>query len=180
MASPAQHSAGYSGPINPSHPETPSSQLEKSHIPPPLIPPGGPRFHTVNFQQDQTPSPSTKLSNVPSPSNGMKTGSPAPYLSIPPGPPVFTSPVRPAAVPFRASPVTPQPVPFSSGSSLPASSPPHFSNGSAELQYQATNVTEDTVHTGEAPYVLFSANKVFSFCPGFRLQTSIPAIVYFG
>jgi hypothetical protein len=37
-------------------------------------------------------------------------------------------------VPFRTSPATPQPVAFSSGSTLPTSSPPHFSNGSIELQ----------------------------------------------
>lgn len=52
MASPAPHSAGYSGPTNPSLPETPSSQPKKSHIPPPLVPPGDLRFHTPKFQQN--------------------------------------------------------------------------------------------------------------------------------
>ena len=33
---------------------------------------------------------------------------PIPHLSTPTGPPVFTSPVRPAAVPFRTSPATPE------------------------------------------------------------------------
>ncbi|KAE9447219.1 hypothetical protein C3L33_20873, partial [Rhododendron williamsianum] len=51
-------------------------------------------------------------------------------------PPVFSSPLRPAAVPFRTSPAT---------SSLPTSSPPHFSNGSVELQHEVSDATEQFV-----------------------------------
>ncbi|KAJ0039503.1 hypothetical protein Pint_26972 [Pistacia integerrima] len=63
-------------------------------------------------------------------------------------------------VPFRTSPATPQPVAFSSGSSLPTSSPPHFSNGSTELQHQVPYVIEETTPYGESSCVLFSARKV--------------------
>ncbi|KAF5189950.1 hypothetical protein FRX31_020462 [Thalictrum thalictroides] len=45
--------------------------------------------HKTNFQLHQPPSPST-----PSPANGMKVGNSAPHLSTPPGPPVFSSPLR--------------------------------------------------------------------------------------
>ncbi|CAA7400155.1 unnamed protein product [Spirodela intermedia] len=84
-------------------------------------------------------------------------GSPIPHFSTPPGPPVFSSPLRPAAVPFRASPASPQPVPFSSGSSLPTSSPP-FANGSTDVLTQISAGVDDS--TFESPYVLFSAHKV--------------------
>ncbi|PPD73227.1 hypothetical protein GOBAR_DD29849 [Gossypium barbadense] len=127
---------------------------------PPTISPGAPRFTPPNLQQDQIASPSIKNPVMLSPENGVKTGSPVPHLSTPPGPPVFTSPVRPAAVPFRTSPVTPQPVAFSSGSSLPTSSPPHFPNGSAELQQQLPGATEESMPAGESPCVLFSAHKL--------------------
>ncbi|KAL0457709.1 UNVERIFIED_CONTAM: hypothetical protein Slati_0398100, partial [Sesamum latifolium] len=76
-----------------------------------------------------------------------------------PGPPVFSSPLQPAAVPFRTSPATPQPVAYSSGSSLPTSSPPpRFSNGSVELHNQTSDVTLE--HDVESPNILFSAHKV--------------------
>ncbi|KAK8322018.1 hypothetical protein V6Z12_A12G138700 [Gossypium hirsutum] len=127
---------------------------------PPTISPGAPRFTPPNLQQDQIASPSIKNPIMLSPENGVKTGSPVPHLSTPPGPPVFTSPVRPAAVPFRTSPATPQPVAFSSGSSLPTSSPPHFPNGSAELQQQPPSATEESMPAGESPCVLFSAHKL--------------------
>lgn len=161
MANPPQPSVGYSVSVTSSHPETSSSNPQKSPIPPPSISPGGPAFPPPKFQHDQIPSPSIQTPNIASPANGVKTGSPIPHLSTPPGPPVFTSPVRPAAVPFRASPATPQPVAFSSGSSLPTSSPPHFSNGSVDLQHQASDVTEDSINVWETPWVLFSAHKVF-------------------
>lgn len=166
MASQPQPSIGYSVSIASSHPETQSSHPEKSPIPPPSISPGGPRFPPPKFQHDQIPSPSIQASNTASPANGVKSGSPVPHLSTPPGPPVFTSPVRPAAVPFRASPSTPQPVAFSSGSSLPTSSPPHFSNVSDDLLHQTSDVAEDLTAVGEAPYVLFSAHKVFPYLVG--------------
>lgn len=78
-------------------------------------------------------------------------------MSTPPGPPVFSSPIRPAAVPFRSSPASPQPVAFSS---LPTSSQPSFSNGSAELHHQVSDATVDALPTWESPYILFSAHKV--------------------
>ncbi|XP_031265020.1 receptor-like protein EIX1 [Pistacia vera] len=53
-----------------------------------------------------------------------------------------------------------EPVAFSSGSSLPTSSPPHFSNGSVEFQHQVPNVIEETTPYGESLCVLFSARKV--------------------
>ena len=162
---PPQPSVGYSVNASPSSSASPSSRPEKSPVPRPSVSPGGPKFPPPIFQQDQTPSPSIRSPNVPSPSNGMKTGSPITHLSTPPGPPVFTSPVRPAAIPFRASPATPQPLAFSSGSSIPTSSPPpHFSNGLADLQHQVSDAGDDSVPVSEAPYVLFSAHKVFSLC----------------
>ncbi|PON88785.1 Sec23/Sec [Trema orientale] len=172
MANPPQPNIGYSATSKPSHSETPSSLFEKSPIPPPLISPGAPKFPPPTFQQDQTLSPSIQSPNVPSPSNGVKTGSPITLLSTPPGPPVFTSPVRPAAVPFRASPVTPQPLAFSSGSSIPTSSPPHFSNGLVDLQHQVSDVREDSDAVGEAPYVLFSAHKVLKQ----KKQANVPSL----
>ncbi|KAK4407868.1 hypothetical protein Sango_0367800 [Sesamum angolense] len=104
-------------------------------------------------------SPSIKTPNLPSPANGIRAGSPVPHMSTPPGPPVFSSPLQPAAVPFRTSPATPQPVAYSSGSSLPTSSPPpRFSNGSVELHNQTSDVTVE--HDVESPNILFSAHKV--------------------
>ncbi|GMN52188.1 hypothetical protein TIFTF001_021339 [Ficus carica] len=152
----------------------PSSHPEKSPIPPPSISPGGPKFPPPIFQQDQALLPSIRSPNAASPpSNGVKTGSPITHLSTPPGPPVFTSPVRPAAVPFRASPATPQPLAFSSGSSsIPLSSPPHFPNGAANLQHQVSDVREDSVPVVEAPNVLFSAHKVLKQ----KKQANVPSL----
>lgn len=160
MANPPQTSLGYSVTIGPSNPEISSPQPEKSPIPPPPMSSAPPRFPPPKLQQDHMTSPSIKTPNLLSPANGVKTGSPIPHLSTPPGPPVFTSPVRPAAVPFRTSPATPQPVALSSGSSFPTSSPPHFSNGSAELQHQVPHAAEETTPVGESSCVLFSAHKV--------------------
>ncbi|KAE8671237.1 Sec23/Sec24 protein transport family protein isoform 3 [Hibiscus syriacus] len=124
------------------------------------ISPGASRFTPPNLQPDQIACPSIKNPITLTPENGVKTGSPIPHLSTPPGPPVFTSPVRPAVGPFRTSPATPQPLAFSSGSSLPTSSPPHFSNGSVELQQQVPSAMEESVPAGETPCVLFSFHKV--------------------
>lgn len=160
MANPTQPDVGSSLTIPPSNPDRQSPFPEKS----PILSPGfasAPRFPPPKLQQDQASSPSIKTPNVLSPANGMKTGSHVPHLSTPPGPPVFTSPVRPAAVPFRTSPASPQPVALSSGSSLPTSSPPQFSNGSAELQHQVSFSSEDQVPVEESSFVLFSANKVY-------------------
>ncbi|KAL2540379.1 Sec23/Sec24 protein transport family protein [Abeliophyllum distichum] len=165
MANQPQSSVGYSVTITPS-PGTPSPRLDtKLGTPPfptpPSSSPSGPRFPPPPLiQSNQIPSPSIKTPNLPSPANGIRTGSPVPRMSTPPGPPVFSSPLQPAAVPFRTSPATPQPVAFSLGSSLPTSSPPHFSNGSAELQHQISDITEELAHVAESPNVLFSAHKV--------------------
>lgn len=165
MANPPPPSLGYSVSITPSNPDMLNPHSERNPIlPPPPPPPSNsptpPRFPPPKLQQDQIPSSSIKSPNVPSPSNGVKMGSPIPHLSTPPGPPVFTSPVRPAAVPFRSSPASPQPVAFSSASSLPTSSPLQFSNGSVELQQQVSDDTLDLTPAGDSAYVLFSAHKV--------------------
>ncbi|KAL4360603.1 hypothetical protein GQ457_04G029850 [Hibiscus cannabinus] len=151
-----------------------SSKPDKSSIAtaPPTIPPVAPRFPPPNLEQDQIPSSSIKYPTMLSPANGVKTGSSSSHLSTPPGPPVFTSPVRPAAVPFRTSPATPQPVALSSGSSLPTSSPPYFSNGSMELQQQLPSAIEEPVPDGKSPCVLFSANKVLKY----KKQANIPSL----
>lgn len=172
MANPPQTSLGYSVTIGPSNPEISSPQPEKSPIPPPPMSSAPPRFPLPKLQQDHMTSPSIKTPNLLSPANGVKTGSPIPHLSTPPGPPVFTSPVRPAAVPFRTSPATPQPVALSSGSSFPTSSPPHFSNGSAELQHQVPHTAEETMPVGESSCVLFSAHKVLKK----KKQANVPSL----
>ncbi|XP_041022094.1 protein transport protein SEC23 [Juglans microcarpa x Juglans regia] len=169
MANPPQPSVGYAVTITPSNPPT-----EKSPIPPPpSISPTPPRFPPPRLQ-DQNASPSRESPNLPSSANGVRSGSPIPHLSTPPGPPVFTSPVRPAAVPFRSSPASPQPVAFASGSFLPASSPSHFSNGSVELQHQVSDVTENSIPAGESPYVLFSAHKILKQ----KKQANVPSLCF--
>ncbi|KAJ4825562.1 hypothetical protein Tsubulata_006496 [Turnera subulata] len=164
MANPPQPSIGYSGANSASTPEKkPAPQPEISLTPPPPPPTVlsvPPRFPPPTLQRDQISSPSLMAPNILSPANGIKTGSPIPHLSTPPGPPVFTSPVRPAAVPFRTSPATPQPVAFSSGSSLPTSTPPHFANGSIDAQHQVPLASEDSTPVEESAGVLFSAHKV--------------------
>ncbi|XP_050237014.1 protein transport protein SEC23 A [Mercurialis annua] len=160
MANPPQSSGGYPLTINPSNSDTSSTRLEKSPVPasPPVL---VPRFPPSSLQHDQIPPLAVKTPDLASPANGVKSGSTVSHLSTPPGPPVFTSPVRPAAVPFRTSPATPQPVAFSSGSSLPTSSPPHFLNGSPELQHQVPlHTEEDSTQVEEVSCVLFSAHKV--------------------
>ncbi|KAL6968724.1 Protein transport protein Sec23A [Sarracenia purpurea var. burkii] len=159
MANPPPPSVGYSATITPPNQGAPTPRPEaKADPPPPFISPGGPRFALL--QPDQIPSPSIKTPTVPSPVNGIRTGSPVPHLSTPPGPPVFSSPLQPAAVPFRTSPATPQPVALSSASSLPTSLPPHFSNGSVEFQHEVSDATDQSVPDAGSSYVLFSAHKV--------------------
>ncbi|KAE8693686.1 Sec23/Sec24 protein transport family protein isoform 3 [Hibiscus syriacus] len=151
-----------------------SSRLDKSPIvpAPPTISPGSPRFPLPDLQQDQAPSSSTKYPTMLSPANGVKTGSSVHHLSTPPAPPVFTSPVRPAAVPFRTSPATPQPTALSSGSSLPTSSPRYFSNGSVGAQQQLPSAIEEPVPDGKSPCVLFSAHKVLKH----KKQANVPSL----
>ncbi|KAF8387604.1 hypothetical protein HHK36_026257 [Tetracentron sinense] len=172
MATPPPPSPGYSATISPPHPNTPTPRPEKRPTAPPFSSPAATRFSPQRSQQDQLPSPSTKTPNLPSPANGIKFGSPVPHLSTPPGPPVFSSPLRPAAVPFRTSPASPQPVAFSSASSLPTSSPPPYLNGSAELQPQVSDGTEGSMFIGESPYVLFSAHKVLKR----KKQANVPSL----
>ncbi|XP_019093360.1 PREDICTED: uncharacterized protein LOC109129535 [Camelina sativa] len=109
-------------------------------------------------------SPSMKSPNMLSPANGIITGSPIPRLSTPPGPPVFNTPVKPAAVPFRTSPTTPQPMAYSSAtaSSLPVSTPSFYSNGSSVGSQRdlPDAVRMEEPIAADSPYVLFSANKV--------------------
>ncbi|OVA10291.1 zinc finger protein [Macleaya cordata] len=150
---------GYTVTVSPPHPNTPTPLPEKR--PTPLafssVPP---RFSPQRSPQDQLSSTSTQTPVLLSPANGVNSGNSAPQFSTPPAPPVFSLPLRPAAVPFRTSPASPQPVAFSLGSSLPTSSSPHYSNGSVELQPQVSDGTEESMHVGESPYVLFSAHKV--------------------
>lgn len=182
MDNPPQPSLGYSvaAITPPDHPDTSISQHEKSPVPLPFSSPVPPRFPPPRLQQDQIASPLLRTPNLQSPANGVKTGSPAPHMSTPPGPPVFSSPIRPAAVPFRSSPASPQPVAYSSGSSLPTSSPPHFSNGSVELQHQVVpHVTEDALPAWESPYVLFSAQKVTQHARTHTLSQSLRSVCFY-
>lgn len=144
----------------------PSNLGDSKLSPPSFLSPSHPRFPPPPLLQlNQIPSPSVTVPNLLSPANGIRTTSPGPHLSTPPGPPVFTSPLQPAAVPFRTSPATPQPLAFSSGSSLPASSSPHFSNGATGLLHQISDSTEEYNHVSDSPNVLFTAHKVPSFSP---------------
>lgn len=160
MANRQQSSPGYASTVTPkldtklgaasSSPSPSSSSPTIPRFPPPPV-----------IQPNQIPSPPIKTPNLPSPANGIRVGNPIPHMSTPPGPPVFSSPLRPAAVPFRTSPSTPQPIAYSSTSSLPTSSPPtHFPNGSVELQRQTSDVTEEHAYDTESP-ILFSAHKVY-------------------
>ncbi|KAL1565168.1 Protein transport protein Sec23A [Salvia divinorum] len=138
---------GYSSTVSPSNLDT--SKLGGGF--------GGPPPQPL-IQPNQIPSPSIKTPNLPSPVNGM----PLPHLSTPPGPPMFSSPLQPAAVPFRTSPATPQPIaPYSSNASLPTSSPSsrNFSNGS---HHQTSDLTEELTFAphADSPNLLFSAHKV--------------------
>lgn len=161
MAKRPESSVGYSVTIPTPQQGTQSPRPDTVFSPPPFpSSSAGPIFPPPIVQPNQIPSPSIKTPNLPSPANGVRTGSPAPHLSTPPGPPVFSSPLQPAAVPFRTSPATPQPIAYSSASSLPTSSPPQFSNGSVELHHQISDVTEDWTPAAESPNVLFSAHKV--------------------
>ena len=114
-------------------------------------------------------SPALAARGTPSPGSGP--GHAPAHLSTPPGPPVFSSPLRPAAVPFRATPASPHPVPFaaagggysssSASASLPTSSAPHFLNGAATPHGDLAPAPSPLQGDGlDNPYVQFSANKV--------------------
>lgn len=137
---------------------SPHSVVQPNQIPLPVVripsPNSGIQPNQISSPLVRTPSPSSVTAN------GIRAGSPGPHLSTPPGPPRFASPLQPAAVPFRTSPASPQPPAFSSGSSLPTSSPPQYSNGAYALQPQASDASEDLLHFTDSTNVLFSANKV--------------------
>lgn len=121
---------------------SPTSVTQPNHIPFPYV---------------RIPSPSSV-----SPVNGIRDGRDHPFLSTPPGPPRFSSPLQPAALPFRTSTATPHPLPFTSGSSLPTSSSPspRYSNTSVDWQDQVSEASEDLLPVIEVTNVLFSASKV--------------------
>ncbi|XP_038979673.1 classical arabinogalactan protein 9-like [Phoenix dactylifera] len=154
--SPPPH-PGYTAAV--ASPSTPTPRPERRPTPPAFSSPVTTRFSPQRPPYEQPPLSSSRTPSSLSSGDGAQTGSsPVPQFSNPPGPPIFTSPLRPAAVPFRTSPATPQPVPFSSGSSLPTSSPPLYSNGSYELPVHHAAGVDDS--SFESPYVLFSAHKV--------------------
>lgn len=176
---PQRSSVNYPGTLTPLEPDRPSPQPDRTpvpHSPQVVASPIPPRFPQPSFRPDQMSSPSMKSPNLLSPANGIRTGSPIPRLSTPPGPPVFNTPVKPAAVPFRTSPATPQPMAYSSAtaSSLPVSTPSFYSNGSSVgSQRDLPDVVRMEEPIAEnSPYVLFSANKVcylpFQFTFGVR------------
>lgn len=160
---------------------TPPQHNEKNPMATPLSSPVPPRFPPPRLQQGQIASPSMAPPNLQSPANGVKAGSPISHLSTPPGPPAFTSPVRPAAVPFQTSPATPQPVAFPSGSSLPTSSSPQLMNSAAEVQHQVSDATADSMLLQDTP-VLFSAHKVnFTLSHLMELKTMlvfVPFVIF--
>uniref|UniRef100_A0A803N8G5 Protein transport protein SEC23 n=1 Tax=Chenopodium quinoa TaxID=63459 RepID=A0A803N8G5_CHEQI len=107
---------------------------EKLLATPPRFPP------TLMVQQHQAGTASSSSAN-------------SPQLSTPPGPPVFTSPLRPAAVPFRTSPASPQPVavafpppitttPSFPSSTLPPSSPPSYSSQNVSFDHSSLSPFE--------------------------------------
>ncbi|KAJ8623577.1 hypothetical protein MRB53_032106 [Persea americana] len=141
-----------------SSPNIPTPRPERRPTPPAFSSPVETRFSPQRPEKD----------SLPSSPNGIQTGSPVPQYGTPPvpqfnaplGPPVFSSPLRPAAVPFPASRASPQPVAFSSHSSLPTSSLPLYSNGSDELQPQAYAASDESALNATSQCVLFSAHKV--------------------
>lgn len=152
----------------------------KTSSPPPPPPPhlghfvsSSSRFPPPLLQTDQIGSSNNyRTPNVLSPAN-------VPQLSTPPGPPVFSSPLRPAAVPFRTSPASPQPIafppappPFSSSSStLPPSSPPSFSNDLPH-PFSASSQEDSIAAAGGMPHVLFSAQKILKK----KKQANVPSL----
>ncbi|XP_076932582.1 protein transport protein SEC23 A-like [Bidens hawaiensis] len=144
---------GFSVGITPSTPEPTQARRPD----PKFSPPTAPRFGPPTIQPNQILSPPVKPLHSPVSSNGVRTVGPVPHLSTPPGPPVFSSPLQPAAGPFRTSPVTPQPVAFSAA---PATPPSGFSDGANEFQHPVPSNAEDMVALSDAPNVLLSARKV--------------------
>ncbi|PKU70200.1 protein transport protein SEC23 [Dendrobium catenatum] len=148
---PAQYSSSFSPPsVTTARPE---NRINR----PPFSSPLATRLSPQRSLQDQLLLSSSRSIGSPDTGSGVSSSSPPTQFSTPPGPPIFSSPLRPAAVPFQTSPASPQPVAFSSGSTLPTSSPPNFTNGTTQFPLQYTSAVEETI---ESPYVLFSAHKV--------------------
>lgn len=136
-----------------------NSAIQTNFIPSPYVRTPSPNSVT---QPNQIPLAFVRNpSSVPL-ANGIRDGSPHTYLSTPPGPPSFFSPLQPAALPFRTSNATPQSLAFTSGSSLPTSSSPspRYSNGLVDLQDQVSEASEDLLSITEVTNVLFTASKV--------------------
>ncbi|KAG0475436.1 hypothetical protein HPP92_015122 [Vanilla planifolia] len=147
--SPPPHPLGFS-PSRSSSSTMVSSPDNRLNLPP-FSSPVSARFSPQNSLPDQLPLSSSISTSSLTSGGGASNGSPLTQFSTPPGPPVFSSPLRPAAIPFQTLPSSPQPVAFSSDSTLPIHSP------STHLPLQHTASVEETI---ESPYVLFSAHKV--------------------
>ncbi|KAF9618062.1 hypothetical protein IFM89_000013 [Coptis chinensis] len=151
--------------------------MSNNQAPPPPIPGytiSGPNNNSPTPRPEKRPTPLAFQSPVrfssPTSAQSPHTPSPIPtiiptHFSTPPGPPVFSSPLRPllSAPPFRTSPISPQPLPPFSSSSLPTSSSPPLvptpENGyPTMLQTSSAAVSMDT--QDESSLVLFSARKV--------------------
>lgn len=154
---PPQAHVGYSSSLSPS---SATDRHENRINRPPFSSPLASKLSPQRSLQDQLLLHSSRSLGSPDVGSGFSSSSPSTQFSTPPGPPIFSSPLRPAAVPFQTSPASPQPVAFSSGSTLPTSSPLNFTNGSAQFPLQHTAGVEETI---ESPYVLFSAHKVLLF-----------------
>lgn len=163
--------------VTTSSPEAATQAADNKPIPTPALVSG--YSHVARFppspliQTDINPFSSTYVrtpNNVLSLASGISSGSPASHLSTPPGPPVFTSPLRPAAVPFRTSPASPQPIAFSPSVPLPPSSPPGYSNGAE--QNAVFDPIEESVALGGAPHILFSAHKMLKQ----KKQANVPSL----
>lgn len=140
-----------------SSPNTPTPRPERRPTPLQFSSPPTSRFSP---QQDSLPSPLTRTPPA-KPSVDVSHASSPVQFSTPPAPPVFSSPLRPSTgVPFRSPPpVSPMPVlPFSSNSTLPASSPPLYTNGSSEMSlHQSAPCVDESL---ASHYVLFTSHKV--------------------
>ncbi|KAL8139049.1 hypothetical protein V2J09_005050 [Rumex salicifolius] len=166
MANPLRSPFGPPDAVKPPNREGLSAQLEDKDKPSssPFVPSPAARFSPPPFlhPSDQRPSPSSSSSLTPTmasplPANGLKTLSPIPNLSTPPGPPMFSSPLRPAAVPFRTSPASPQPVAFSNATTFPPPLQPSLSNGSLNQIFDAA---DKSGVIGGTSQIAFSSSKL--------------------
>ncbi|KAK8929006.1 hypothetical protein KSP39_PZI017863 [Platanthera zijinensis] len=105
------------------------------------------RFSPQRSLQDHHPLSSSRSPGARNNGGSISSGSSPGQFSTPPGPPIFSSPLRPTVVPFQTSPASPQPVAFSSGSTLPTYSPPKFTNGMPQLPLLHTSGVEESVES---------------------------------